>query len=499
MSAMLRRLAGQTAVYGVSTIVERLLSFLMTPYLTYLAMTDGVEYGMVTYLYALIPILLVVLTMGLETSYFRFADRADEFGGKQRLFGSLLSLTTLAALAFLALVFVFTPVLAGALKFGGNPWYIRLVAVIVSLDVISAVPFAKLRQEGRPGRFMAVKLTTVVVNITLMVVMLSVLPWLQSRFGGVWDSLWFPQFKVGYYLVANVLASSVKMLMLAPALHGIRPSLDRKILRPVLIYSMPLLVSGIAGSANEYIDRQMLNYLIPSPEAAMETIGILGAAAKVGTVMYLFTQIYRMGAEPFFLSNFKKEDFCNLTAEAMKYFIIVSLGIFLMIGLFTDVFSLIVGPNYRSGMDMLPVILLSNMLSGVVLNLSFWYKQTGATRYAIYVTVTGLVFTVVFNILLVPVLGIWGAVLARLVCESAMVALSYALNRKHYPIPYDLRRIGEYVLLAAAIYCTVFVTGGWAELLRYCVNLLLLAAFALYAVRREKIDVGSLVKSLIKR
>lgn len=494
---MLRKLAGQTAVYGISTILEKLLSYLMFPYLTYVAMTDPAEYGQVQDLYAYIPVLLVILTMGLETGYFRFADRSDELGGKKRLFGSLFSLTTISALIFLILVFAFTPGLAETLRYTSSPWYIRLVAVIVALDVISAVPFAKLRQEGRPGRFMTVKLTAVIVNIGVTVMLLSILPWLQSRFGGIWDHLWFPQFKVGYYLAANVLSSAAKLLMLSPTLRGIKPVLDKKILRPVLIYSLPLLLSGIAGTANEYIDRQMIKYIMPDWE---NSLGIFGAVTKVGVVLVMFTQIYRMGAEPFFLSNFKKEeDFRSLTADAMKYFIIVSLGIFLTIGLFSDLFALLAGPNYRSGMDMLPVIMLSNVLAGVVFNLSFWYKQSGATKYAVYITVTGLVFTVVFNILLVPVLGLWGAVIARLVCETAMVALSYMLNQKHYPIPYDLRRIGEYVILAAAIYCTVFLTGGWAKLPRYCVNLLLLAAYAAYAIRREKIDVASLVKSVIKR
>ena len=215
--------------------------------------------------------------------------------------------------------------------------------------------------------------------------------------------------------------------------------------------------------------------------------------------MTLFTSMYRLAAEPFFLAEFKGDDFRRTNAEAMKYFIIVSIFIFLFIALFRDLFALILGRDFREGVWILPIVLLSNMLSGIVLNLSFWYKQTGATKYAIYVTGTGLLFTVAFNILLVPSLGYVGAAVARLVCESAMVALSYLLNRRYCPVPYDLKRIGEYVLLGAVLYGAGVLCGGLTGWLRYLIYLVLVVIFAGYAVRRERIDLGGLVKSVIRR
>jgi O-antigen/teichoic acid export membrane protein len=199
------------------------------------------------------------------------------------------------------------------------------------------------------------------------------------------------------------------------------------------------------------------------------------------------------------LAEFKKDEFKNTTAETMKYFVIVSVAIFLMITLFSDLFALIVGPDFREGMYILPIVLVSNALSGVVLNLSFWYKQSGATKYAIVVTLTGLVFTVVFNIMLVPTLGYVGAALARLVCEFAMVVVSYRLGQKHCPIPYDLKRIGEYVLVGAALYAFSWSTSDLAPTVKYVESSLLFVGFVLYAIRRERIDIAGMARGILKR
>ena len=258
------------------------------------------------------------------------------------------------------------------------------------------------------------------------------------------------------------------------------------------------MVSGIAGTANEFIDRQMIKYLMPA-ENSLAALGIYGAVLKIGVVMQLFTQMYRLAAEPFFLAEFKKDEFKNTNAETMKYFIIVSVAIFLLITLFSDLFALIVGPDFREGMHILPIVLVSNALSGVVLNLSFWYKQSGATKYAIVVTFTGLLFTVVFNIMLVPTLGYVGAALARLVCEFAMVVVSYRLGQRHYPIPYDLKRIGEYIVVGAAIYALSWSTSDLAPAIKYIESTILLIGFAAYAVRRERINLGGIIKSILHR
>lgn len=445
----LGKLAGQTAVYGVSSIAARLLNYLLTPYLTRI-MTRG-EYGVVTDMYALIPFALVVLTMGLETGFFKFPAA----------FRSIWGATCAAAAVFMGLVVAFMSPIAEVMGYGATPWWVVIVGAIIALDVATAVPFARLRQQGRAGRFVFVRVASVVVNVALCVGFYS----FWGGTGPVWV-FW-----------ANLVASFVALILVLPREC---PRVDWGVLKPVLFYSLPLLVGGIAGTANEFIDRQMIKYLMPAGEA-MGALGVYGAVVKIGVVLLLFTQMYRLAAEPFFLAGFRREDFVRTNAEAMKWFVVASVAIFLGITLFTDLFALLIGRDFREGMFILPVVLVANILSGVVLNLSFWYKQYGATRFAIVVTGTGLAFTVVFNILLVPTLGYFGAALARLVCEAAMVGLSWWLNRRYCPTPYPVRRIGEYVVLGAALWGASLLTGAvW-------VRILMLGVYIIYVIRREKI------------
>ena len=450
---MLKQLAGQTAIYGVGTIVPRFLNYLLFPYLTRL-MTTG-EYGVVTDLYALIPFALVVLTMGLETGYFRFAGQATTERERKDVFETTWGAVSLFALLFFAAALLFTPALARIMDYAEHPSYIRLTAAIIALDAATAIPFARLRQQGRAKRFVALRLLSVAVNLVLTVFFYSALPALASR--GADAGMYDPAFGAGYVLVANLLGSAVVWIGLYPSCRGARPRIRPKLLRAVMLYSLPLLISGIAGTANEFIDRQMIKYLLP-PESSMDALGIYGAVAKLGVVLMLFTQMYRYAAEPYFLSAFRQEDFRRSNAEALKYFIIVSVGIFLTIMLFVDLFGLLMGRDFRQGIRVLPIILLANMFSGIWLNLSFWYKQSGQTQYAIWITGTGLVFTVGLNLALTPALGYPGAALARLGCETAMIAVSYYLNRKHCPTPYDLPRIGSYFLAGGAIYALSLLT-----------------------------------------
>ena len=437
MAAEMRKLAGQTAIYGISSVLARLLNYLLVPYYTRIMTTA--QYGVVTDMYALIPFALIVLTMGMESGYFRFAGKAADAEGKKQVFATTWGAVSLVSVIFMAVVLLFKDGIAGAMGYADNPSFIWLVGAIITVDAVSAIPFARLREQGRAMRYVVLKLINVVINLGLSVFFYAWLPSLAAK--GIMTGLWSPDFGAGYVFVANLVASAVTFILLLPTCDGILPKISRSLFRKILLYSLPLLVSGIAGTANEFIDRQMIKYLMPAGEA-MEALGIYGAVVKIGVVMLLFTQMYRLAAEPFFLAEFKGDDFQKTNAEAMKYYIIVSVLIFLVIALFSDVFALIVGEDFREGIYILPVVLVANMLSGVVLNLSFWYKQMSRTWMAIWITGTGLVFTVVFNILLVPRMGYFGAAIARLICELAMVVVSYVLGQKYCRIPYDLRRIG---------------------------------------------------------
>lgn len=492
MSNSIGTLAKQTAVYGISTVLARLLSYLLVPYFTYKVM-DQVQYGIYTYMYALIPLLLVVLTMGMESGYFRFAAKAEGEQDKRKVFATAWGAVLTAATLFMACVVLFRGRLSVMTDTVENPSYVWIVGLIVFFDVAAALPYARLREQGRAMRYVMLRLVQVSITVFLSLFFYAVLPHIESLSG-----LWDPTFNPGYAFVANLVSSAVTFVLLLPSCDRIAPRIDPKVFGQIFVYSLPLLISGVAGTANEYIDRQLIDNFMPTgdPRAAL---GVYGAVVKIAVVMVLFTQMYRLAAEPFFLSNFKKEDFRTTTAEAMKYYMIVSVLIFLFIALFADLFALIIGREFREGIYILPVVLLSNMLSGVWLNLSFWYKQTGQTKYAVYVTCSGLVAISVSGVLLVPVLGYMGAALARLCAELTMVVVSYALNQKYYPIHYDLRRIGEYLLLGGALYGLSLLLTNTPSALRYSLSVLMLALYTLYAVRREKIDIAKMMRSILHR
>ena len=488
---MLEKLAKQTAIYGISTIVVRFLNYLLTPYYTRIFTPD--EYGIVTDIYALIPFALVVLSMGMESSYFRFTTRAQEEGGdieanKRKVFATTWGITSLGATIFFAIVWLLSTPISKAMgaAYVAHPEYVTIVAAIVMLDVWSIIPFSRLREQGRAMRFVLLKAVSVLLNVGLAI-----------AFGivGLYDTT----FGIGWVLIANLIASAVTFIALLPSTNRTIPRIDRALLRKIFIYSLPLLISGIAGTANEFIDRQMIKYLTPEA-TAMAELGVYGAIVKIAVVMTLFTQMYRLAAEPFFLAGFKKEEFKEANAASMKYFVMASMLIFLGIVLFRDLFALIVGKSFREGIDILPVVLLSNVLAGIWFNLSFWYKREEKTKYAAYITFLGLAVTIGLSFLLVPKFGYRGAAWVRLIAEAAMVVQSYRLCRKHYPIPYDLRRIGEYFAIGAiAFVASEYGLSMFGKGVHLAGNVVLLCGAAGYAIWREKIDIKALTKTIIGR
>lgn len=485
---MLEKLAKQTAIYGISTIVVRFLNYLLTPY--YTRIFDQGEYGIITDIYALIPFALVLLSMGMESSYFRFTTRAEEAGGdvaagKRKVFATTWGITALAAILFFGVVWLLNAPISKAMgaDYVAHPEYVTIVAAIVMVDVWTMIPFSRLREQGRAMRFVLLKALSVLLNVGLAI-----------GFGVA--GLYSTTFGVGWVLVANLAASVITLLALLPTTNGVVPRIDFPLLRKIFVYSLPLLISGIAGTANEFVDRQMIKYLAPGDDA-MEQLGIYGAIVKIAVVMTLFTQMYRLAAEPFFLSSFKKEEFKEANAASMKYFVMASMVIFLGIVLFRDLFALIVGRSFREGIDILPIVLASNVLAGIWFNLSFWYKREEKTKYAAYITFLGLAVTLGLSFLLVPKMGYRGAAWVRLIAEAAMVVWSYILCRRHYPIPYDLKRIGEYVLLSAAIYCaSEFAFVGVNATIHTALNVLLFMVAIAYAIWREKIDVRGLMRAV---
>lgn len=485
---MLDKLAKQTAIYGISTILGRFLSYMLTPFYTRIF---GLEsYGIITDIYALIPFALVVLTLGMESGLFRFSARAEQEGGdvaskKRRTFATMWTLTSAAALLFWVVIYLFNGEVSALMGevYAANPQYVIIVATIVTFDVIGCIPFSRLREQGRAVAFVSLKLLNIALQVALAFAFWGM---------GLFDS----PFGVGWAFVAN-LAASIITTLLVVGLTATLPRIDRSILLPLFAYSMPLLISGIAGTANEFIDRQLIKYLVPS--GAMAQLGIYGAITKIAVVMTLFTQTYRLAAEPFFLANYRRDEFVEMNAAAMKYFVMASMVIMLGITLFSDLFALIVGSEFRTGIDILPIILFANMLCGVWLNLSFWYKREERTYFALWVTLSGLVASVAFGWLLIPRMGFEGAAWSRLATESVMVVVSLALTRIFYPVPYDWRRIVELCGVALAIYCTARWLDVENGIVRYATHTVLFVIYVAYVVRREHIDIKGLLKAALKR
>lgn len=488
---MLEKLAKQTAVYGISTIVVRFLSYLLTPYYTRIFGTE--TYGIVTDVYALIPLALTLLTMGMESSYFRFSAKAEQAGddvkaSKRRLFATTWGITTLAAAAFFVVIAACRHGVADLMgeAYTAHPEYVIWVGLIILFDVWACIPFSRLREQGRAMTFVGLKAMNVVLNVVLAL-----------GFGAA--GLFATEFGVGWVFVANLVASVVTWLAILFTTDRTIPKINWALLAAIFVYSLPLLVGGLAGTANEFIDRQMIKYLVP--EGAMGQLGIYGAITKIAVVMMLFYQMYRLAAEPFFLSNFKKSDFVQMNAAALKYYVMASMLIFLGISLFRDLFALIVGRDFREGIFILPVVLGANVLTGVWLNMSFWYKREEKTSLAIVVTGTGLVSMLAIGFWFIPLWGYYGAAWARLASETTMVAVSWWLNRRYYPTPYDWRRIWEYVGVALVVFfaCEGMTLAVDNMLLSYAFNIVLFGGYAFYLVRRERIDVGAMVRKALKR
>jgi O-antigen/teichoic acid export membrane protein len=393
-----------------------MLGYLLVPYLTRV-MTTG-EYGVYTHLYSLIPLALVLLTMGLENGYFRFAGKTEDEAERNALFATLLAATAIAAAVFCLAVSPFSEPIASSMGYGDHASYVWLTAIIISLDAITAIPFARLRQQRRRMRYVTIRLVSVVVNLALCGFFYTA----QGRTGVEWV-LW-----------ANVAASAVSLAMLLPTMRWLRLSrVDPKLLKRVMVFSLPLLVSGVAGTAGEFVDRQMVKWLMP-PDVAMEALGVYGAATKLAVIMILFTTMYRLAAEPIFLAKFgRRGDFARQSMLALWLYIGVAVLIFAAVMIGKPLVVLILGEQFREGSHLLPVLLAANALAGVVFSLSFWYKQAERTWVAIAITGTGLAAALALNLVLVPRMGYEGAAWARLGCEAAMVAVSVGLlymNRK---------------------------------------------------------------------
>ena len=448
----MKRLAGETAIYGVSSIVGKFLNWMLVPMYTRVLATES-DFGIVTNLYAWTALLMVILTYGMETGFFRFMNK-KEIKLPMRVYA-----TTLFSLAFtsvLFMVFVFsalTPV-SNFLGYGAHPEYIGMMAGIVAVDAFCCIPFAFLRYQGKAVRFAAIKLLNIFLNIVLVIFFLIACPWLYECAPRLIGWFYVPGYQVEYIFVSNVVTSVVTFLLLVPdMIPGLREKASFVLLKQMLRYSFPILVLGIAGIFNQTADKILFPFLFEDKDYAATQLGIYGACFKVAVVMVMFIQAFRYAYEPFIFAKNKDDDNTKAYSEAMKYFIIFSLIIFL-------------GVMYY-------------------LNLSFWYKLIDQTQWGAYFSTIGCVVTVLMIVLLAPVYGYMACAWASFASNLLMMILSYAIGQKKFPIQYDIRSAVIYGILAVLFYAAGMLPRIDSEILRLGYRTVLLLIFLAIIIRRD--------------
>ncbi len=476
----LKRLAGETAVYGLGTIVPRLLNYFLVPF--YTRIFDENAYGQITELYAWVAITMVVLTYGMETAFFRFANKEKN---PKKVFNTATTSLLITSLAFIGVVALFLKDISTAIKYEGNSEYIIILAIIVAIDAFTSLPFAYLRFMNKAKRFSFIKITSVVVNIFFNFLFLLIIP--KALGEDVNDLIIYKNSElIVFVFIANLLSTITSLLLLAPELKTFKFHIDRVLFNKLLAYGLPILIIGFAGMINEVSDKILLKYLLPKDIDAQAQIGIYGANYKLAILMALFIQMFRYAAEPFFFAESDKKNAKETYSKVMTYFVIFTLFIFLGVTLFIDVFKYFIGPNFWAGLMIVPIILAAKLFLGVFYNLSVWYKLTNKTLYGATIAVTGAIITIVLNIILIPKYGFVGSAWANFFCYLSMMLISFLWGRKIYKVNYQLKKIGAYTLLAAIIFYLSTIISIEGRFLAFLFNALLLLAYVGIVFIREK-------------
>ena len=453
-------LAKETAIYGVSSIVGKFLNWMLVPLYTYVLQQQS-DYGIVTNLYAWTALLLVILTYGMETGFFRFSNKEGE--NPQTVYSTSLIALFTTSLLFAVVCVIWQVPIANTLGYPSHSEFIALLGIVVAMDAFASIPFAYLRYRKRPLQFAALKLLFVFLNIALNLFFLVLCPKIQDW--GVISSWYDPNYGVGYVFVANILATGIQTLCLLPAiLEGGKHSkglFSWTLLKQMLKYSLPLLVLGVCGIMNQTLDRILFPFFYEGADAQTQ-LGIYGACFKVAMVMMMFTQAFRYAYEPFVFAKHKDRESVAAYADAMKYYIIFSYMILLGMIFYLDLLKFIIAPSYWEGLKVVPVVLWTYIFQGVYFNLSFWYKLTDKTQWGAYFSLIGVVITFGLQAVFVPRIGYMASAASSTVCYLVIMLLSYIIGRRHLEIPYDLRRIGIYTGIVIAILAGYY---GLAQLL----------------------------------
>lgn len=456
----LKKLASQTAIYGLSSVLGRLLNYLLVPLYTRYFLPA--EYGVVTELYAYVAFLVVLLTYGMETAFFRFSKKEES----TKVYSTTLISLLISSVVFVGLIFLNSSAISQWLGYANHPEYIQFFALIIGMDAVASISFAKLREQDKAMRFAFIRIVNIMVNIGLNLYFIV-----------------YQEYGIAYIFIANLVASAITLLMLFPQMISSSWVFDKKLWKKMMIYALPLLIAGLAGMTNETIDRILLKHLLPNTDMAASELGLYGAFYKLSIIMILFIQTFRFAAEPFFFAQEKEGNSRKIYADVMKYFTIIMAIIFLGVTIFYDVLKGFLGSEYHDerGFLVVSILLLANLFLGIYYNLSIWYKLTEKTKYGAYLSIFGAIITLSLNFTLIPVLGFVGCAWATLVCYFSMTVASYYLGKRHFSVPYQVKRIALYLFGMLCIYFCIYFTN-----LNMWINSLFLLGFIIFVYRLEK-------------
>lgn len=485
----IKKLAGETVWYGVSSIVSKFMVQLLTPYLT--AKFRGTpEFGQMALVYSATPFLSIAVLFGLDYAYFRYFVRKDI--DRSELYSTLLISLFTSTILITSVILLFHVPLARLLDVANHPAYITLSALIISLDALSALPFARLRQEGRPRKYAFVRISGVLVYITFVFFFLSVCPrLLKTHPNSVIALIYQPRFGfVGYVLLANVIQNAFQLFLLSPLLKLPRWTFNSSLLRNVIPYSLPLMVAGLGGMINETFDRVMLDWRLPHENNyAILQVGIYSGCYRLSLLVTVFVQAFRMGAEPFFLRQSVEESAQRTYARVMKFFVILVCGIFLFVMLYIDVLKYFIqDPSMYVGLKVVPILLFANMFLGIYYNLSIWYKLSSNTNPGAYITLIGAGITLVVNYAFIPAYGYMASAWATFLCYASMMVISYIWGQKVYPVPYAWKKLVAYMVIALFVYLVFWGLRSLSGNLVYrlAVGTVLLAGYGIFILRVER-------------
>ena len=495
--AGIKSLAKDTAVYGLSSILGRLLNWLLVPIYTRVFVSG--EYGIVVFDYSAVALMLALLTYGMETGFFRFVNHERWRDPMEVYSTTLISLATTSAV-FVLVMSAFLEPLSEFMRTPDRPSCTWLLATAVARDAFTAIPYGYLRYCSRAMRFATVRLTNIGLNIGLNLFFLLACPWLMEHAPGTVDWFYDPAYGIGYIFLSNFIASAANLLLLFPELRGFRWRFNPELWRQMLRYSWPLLILGVVGLMNQNLPNIIFPYLATqlTPAEADAALGVYGACYKIGLIMVMFLQAFRFAYEPFIFAKDKESKGSKQAySDAMKYFVLASLVIFLGVMFYLDIIRLFIGRSYSGALGVVPVIMLAELCFGVVFNLSVWYKLTDRTIWGSYLSLIGFAVMLGMNAALVPLISYWGCAWGSLASYGTMMAVSYFVGQAKYPIRYDLKRLGAYTLLAGALYAAGMygvpaLTGNaWAE---GALRAVLILIFMGTVVKAEHLPVGALVR-----